>query len=224
MRLALVMALLASTGATAAQAVEDRYGPPRAQPVAVPSPVSPGAARPQPIAAPYAGRTLSWGGKAQQPVVPAVHTPVVQPPAAPQPVAPQPVAYTPPSPRTAPAAQAAPLPTSLYDRPAPRAAVQPAPQSRPSPQPAPQPQPEPQRIAATQPGAQSARSYSVVREFGGVPDPINIPPPTSYWATRPGALDPMPGDTAPDAEKPAASVDDAAAPWNPQTARAGGAR
>jgi hypothetical protein len=24
----------------------------------------------------------------------------------------------------------------------------------------------------------------VLREFGGVPDPIDIPPPTSYWATR----------------------------------------
>lgn len=25
----------------------------------------------------------------------------------------------------------------------------------------------------------------MLREFGGVPDPIDIPPPTSYWATRP---------------------------------------
>ncbi|MFY8142082.1 MAG: hypothetical protein ACOVMO_15320, partial [Caulobacter sp.] len=34
-----------------------------------------------------------------------------------------------------------------------------------------------------------SKAYSVLREFGGVPDPIDIPPPTSYWATR--------ADTAP---------------------------
>jgi hypothetical protein len=44
-----------------------------------------------------------------------------------------------------------------------------------------------------------SKAYSVLREFGGVPDPIDIPPPTSYWATRPetAPVDAAPADMAP---------------------------
>ncbi len=251
MRLALVIALLASASATVAHAAEDRYGPPRAQPVAVPAAyAAPAAAG---VAAPYGGPMLSWGGKTA--LAPAA-APMVQAAPAYQPVQPQPAAYTPsgwrdvtpgaaapraavPAPAPAPRpVAAAPLPTSLYDRPAPA-----APQPRPAPRaqaPLPvQPQPQPlareqaaaaalppspaapRALAAAQPGGTSARAYSVVREFGGTPDPIDIPPPTSYWATRPGALAPMPGEAPEPDAKP---VDDAAAPWNAQTATAGGVR
>ena len=77
-------------------------------------------------------------------------------------------------------------PTSLNDRPAaaPVAAATPArPQAAVAPAPA---TPKPVRAPAD---AGRSKAYSVLREFGGVPDPIDIPPPTSYWATR--------ADTAP---------------------------
>jgi hypothetical protein len=77
-------------------------------------------------------------------------------------------------------------PTSLNDRPAaaPVAAATPArPQAAAAPAPS---APKPVRAPAD-PGR--SKAYSVLREFGGVPDPIDIPPPTSYWATR--------ADTAP---------------------------
>ena len=85
--------------------------------------------------------------------------------------------------------EAAPKPalsTSLYGRPAaaPVAAATPArPQAAAAPAPA---APKPVRAPAD---AGRSKAYSVLREFGGVPDPIDIPPPTSYWATR--------ADTAP---------------------------
>jgi hypothetical protein len=206
MRLLLAIPILAFS-ATCAQAAEDRYGPPRAAPVAAGAPAVsalPGSA------APYSGALLSWSGKSAAPAATPTAAPV---PATPQPIAAwaraagpgqsRSVAYPsmtapasygptqPPAPTPAPRA-AAPLPTSLYDRatPAPaapqaQAALPPSPSAR---GPAPLP---------TADDASRARAYSVVREFGGVPDPISIPPPTSYWATRPGM--------APVDEVPAAS-------------------
>lgn len=89
-----------------------------------------------------------------------------------------------------PAPQVAPkpaLPSSLYDSPAaaPVAAVTPAPSA-----------PKPVRAPGD---AGRSKAYSVLREFGGVPDPIDIPPPTSYWATRPetAPVDAVDADLAP---------------------------
>jgi hypothetical protein len=77
-------------------------------------------------------------------------------------------------------------PTSLNDRQA-SAPVTAATPARPQAAAAPAPSaPKPVRAPAA-PGR--SKAYSVLREFGGVPDPIDIPPPTSYWATR--------ADTAP---------------------------
>lgn len=143
-------------------------------------------AMPQPIA--------PWAGPAPTPqraAYPSIAAPVA---------APIPAAYTPPPARpAAPAPQAAaaqPLPASLYDRPAAPAPVAAAPAPQPQPQPQ-QPYQPPRTQASTlppppstptrvrSPDEASPRAYSVLREFGGTPDPINIPPPTSYWATRP---------------------------------------
>ncbi|MDP2260699.1 MAG: hypothetical protein Q8J89_13390 [Caulobacter sp.] len=220
MRLVLAITILAA-GAVTAQAAEDRYGPPRARPVTAPA-SQPGALPAS--AAPYSGQMLSWSGKtpgqAPQP------SPVVAAPVMPQPIAawagpaaaaPGPRAASYPS-LTAPAPMAAAyapaprpvapqtaLPTSLYDRPAsaPIAAA-PAP-------PAPRYEPPARRQAVLAPppsapapvrapsDAGRSKAYSVLREFGGVPDPIDIPPPTSYWATRPGTapVDAVEADFAP---------------------------
>jgi hypothetical protein len=243
MRLALALSIVA-VSAAGAHAAEDRYGPPRAASVA---PTGQLVASALPAGAnPYNGQLLSWGGKAptQAPAVAAAPPAPVMPqpiaawagpaptpqrvsyPSIAAPVAQTPVAYTPQSPAPQGVA-AAPLPTSLYDRPtapapqayAPPAAKAPAPQAAPPPmqQAAAEPQrpPMPAAPQPTQPyqapRAQAAatlppppsnpvrtstpdearpRAYSVLREFGGTPDPIDIPPPTSYWATRPETAPP----------------------------------
>jgi hypothetical protein len=100
-------------------------------------------------------------------------------------------------------------PTSLYDRPAaaPVAAATPArPQAAVAPAPA---APKPVRAPAD---AGRSKAYSVLREFGGVPDPIDIPPPTSYWATRADAppVDAVEVSLAPDGGVGAEEVDGAA--------------
>lgn len=116
-----------------------------------------------------------------------------------------------------PAAQP-PLPTSLYDRPAPTAQTPPVPQAAravPTPTPAPVVTPPRAQAAATLPPAPSAvrapaptpttgakagwsppKYYSVHRQFGEAPDPITIPPPTSYWVDRVAAQAPAAGETA----------------------------
>ena len=100
-------------------------------------------------------------------------------------------------------------PTSLNDRPAaaPVAAATPArPQAAAAPAPS---APKPVRAPAA-PGR--SKAYSVLREFGGVPDPIDIPPPTSYWATRADAppVDAVEVSLAPDGGVGAEEVDGAA--------------
>ncbi|ATQ43820.1 hypothetical protein [Caulobacter mirabilis] len=133
------------------------------------------------------------------------------PPAAPQrptlppqyaPPRPAPVAAAPTQPPYRPAYQ----PQAQYQQPQP--AYRPQPQARPQlaggPPPAAAPQPPvaaapvapvaqpiaqpvaPRQVAAAGTDATTARAYSVVREYGGQPDPISLPPPQSYWATRPG--------------------------------------
>jgi hypothetical protein len=130
---------------------------------------------------------LSWAGKA--------------PTLAAAPVAPQrlsdglyrgqPSAPTPPVAPAPPPAPYAPasLPDSLYApvRAAPTAPVAPTPPVAPS---APvatlPPPPSPQRLAAASPYAGSApRAYSVIREYGGTPDPIAIPAYAGSPAFRP---------------------------------------
>ncbi len=204
MRLVLAITIL-TVSAAGAQAAEDRYGPPRArsattsgQPGALPA-----------SAAPYSGQMLSWSGKTpgQAPqAAPAPAAPVMPQPVAawagpaagapgpratayPSMSAPVPIAaaYT-PAPQ--PVARQRALPTSLYDRPAATPAAAPAAAPAPRYEPPARPQaalaPSPSAPAPVRAPADAGRSkaYSVLREFGGVPDPIDIPPPTSYWATR----------------------------------------
>lgn len=214
MRLVLAITIL-TVSAAGAQAAEDRYGPPRARSAA---PAGQPGALPA-SAAPYAGQMLSWSGKtpgqAPQP------SPVAAAPVMPQPIAawagpaaaargpratsypsltaqaPTAAAYT-PAPR--PVAPQTALPTSLYDRPAPApvaaAPVPPAPRYEPPARPQAVLAPPPSAPAPVRAPSDAGRSkaYSVLREFGGVPDPIDIPPPTSYWATRPETA---PVDAAP---------------------------
>lgn len=224
MRLVLAISILAAS-ATAAQAAEDRYGPPPVAVTAVAAVATAGyglpGARPSAAApAPYAGRMLGWSGKVAPPAAP-VFAPAPAVSAAPmtQPT-PQPIVAASATPqrgvqpslypstyRAMPtgggrtATPQAPLPTSLYDRPA--AAAAPAPQPAPAYQPpAPQAQPQLQASAPLppSPSAPSApaptstakagwsppKYYSVHRQFGETPDRIQIPPPTSYWVDRAG--------------------------------------
>jgi len=197
MRTLIVIAALACS-AVGAHAAEDRYGPPPAPRVLAVVGVAGQAQAAQSLApTPYAGRMLGWTGKTAPRVVEPAPQPQYQPQPAPryQPVARAP--FQPQTPQPVPQQQTAALPQNLYDRPmappapqyqpqvtVPRAAAPFQPQAAPAPLPAPQyaPQPSAQRVAAGDNGG--ARSYSVIREFGGQPDPIALPPPTSYWATR----------------------------------------
>lgn len=163
-----------------------------------PTAVAGAPALPQPIA--------PWAGQATGPQRPAPYPSIVAPV-----MTPTPAAYAPPPAQPVappPVAATQPLPTSLYDRPAAipapqptapvqRAALPPAPTTQPA-----QPYQPPRSPTASLPPAPSQpariagpeearpRAYSVIREFGGTPDPINIPPPTSYWATRPETAPP----------------------------------
>lgn len=193
MRLVSTLALTTAALALASVAqAGDRYGPPPARrPLATAAPAQPGAA-PTPIS--YNGPLLNWAGKrpAQAPVQPAA-------PGAPQRIPGglyrgQPGVPTPPvapAPPPAPYAPAA-LPDSLYApvRAAPSAPVAPAPPVAPVAPAAPvatlPPPPSPQRLAASSPYASSTpRAYSVIREYGGTPDPIPAPAYAGSPAFRP---------------------------------------
>lgn len=172
--------------------------PSTAAPVQTPMPVAyapPPAARPvAPPPTPVAAQPLPTSlydrapapAPSQAPAQAAAPTPY-QPPVYARP------AYQPPAPQAPPQAQAqAPVPA-----PAPQQFAALPPVQQPT-----QPYQPPRSQTASLPPAPSApqpiagpeearpRAYSVVREFGGVPDPINIPPPTSYWATRPETAPP----------------------------------
>lgn len=186
MRTLIALAVLAGS-AVGAHAAEDRYGPPPATRALAAVGVAGQAQAARSLApTPYAGRLLGWTGKVAPRVIEAAPQPQPQPAPQyqPQPVAARaPVPFQPQAPQAAARQQAA-LPQSLYDRPV--AAPAPAPQYRPQPQPQRSatlpPPPSAPRVAAGDNGG--ARSYSVIREFGGQPDRIALPPPTSYWATR----------------------------------------
>lgn len=222
MRLVLAITIL-TVGAAGAQAAEDRYGPPRARS---------GTASGQAVAAPYTGPMLNWTGKTAAPMAatpaPSLAPAMPQPmaawagPAAAAPgqrAAPYPSIYAPapiaaaytPAPQAPATAVQRPLPTSLYDRPAaaPVAAAPaaPAPAPRPAaparPQAALTPAPSSPTPVRAPGDAGRSKAYSVLREFGGVPDPIDIPPPTSYWATR---ADTAPVDTVEASLAPAGGV------------------
>lgn len=87
-------------------------------------------------------------------------------------------------PRPAPAPAPAPAPTPVPTTPVQAAPLPVVAAAQPAPQPA---AAQPRRVAAASAdGPTTARAYSVVREYGGQPDPITLPPPQNYWATRPG--------------------------------------
>lgn len=195
MRSVLVIAVLTAS-AGVAHAAEDRYGtPPVARPALTSAPAGAGGYAPT-AAGPYAGRMLGWSGKAAPPLPP---IPQAVPQVVPQPaVATAPVSrpggvqsrlypsMSRPMPSAGAPSVAAPLPTSLYDRPAPAQPLS-APQIQaaalpPSPS-APRP---PAPVAAAQAGWSQPKYYSVHRQFGETPDPIPIPPPASYWVDRAG--------------------------------------
>ncbi len=182
MRLVLALSILAA-GAVSAQAAEDRYGPPRAR-----STMEPAQAGALPAsAAPYTGQMLSWSGKTAGQAPQA--SPVTATPVMPQPIAAWagPAAAAPGPRATAYPSMSAPqrtLPTSLYDRPAAAPAAA-APRYEPPARPQAALPPSPSAPVRAPGDAGRSKAYSVLREFGGVPDPIDIPPPTSYWATRP---------------------------------------
>ena len=162
MRLALAIAILA-TSAVSAHAVEDRYGP---SPTATPTTAATSAA-------PYAGALLGWSGKTAPAAPQTVQTsaparPALMPGglyrAAPPP--PAPASYAP-----APAA-----PQSLYSRPAPQAVRDAL--------------PPPPSATAVQGGLYASsgpRFYSVHRPYGEVPDPIPASPPGDRMVYRPEA-------------------------------------
>jgi hypothetical protein len=164
MRLILA-AVLAFAGASSAsaQAVQDRYGPPRSRTA---SPVVVASLAPKP----YEGRLLSWTGKAAAPpeaAAPVAEAPAFQPPApAPQPV-PRPVAMAPTRPVFAPQSAPEPAPKAppaRFERPLAAAApIAPAPIMPAQAAPAP----------ATPPRAGGTpRYYSLHREYGRAPDAI----------------------------------------------------
>ncbi len=113
-----------------------------------------------------------------------------------------------PQPQAQPQLAGGPQPTAA---PPPVAATPAPPVARPVAQPA-----APRQVAAAGTDATTARAYSVVREYGGQPDPITLPPPQSYWATRPGVTpdqgvvldDTMSGAVDPVAETEATYAED----------------
>ncbi len=184
MRFGLVLLLIGLPGA--ALAAEDRYGPSRSTVAAAAvTPVAVSAAPAMRAPTDYRGRTLSWASKSAVAAQ-------VDPPAAAAP--PQVFASRGPGP--------APLPTSLYDTPAPAIATPPAYSPTPAPvqptaawpQPAqpslPPPPGTPPLAGAPGYGYSPPRSYSVVREWGGTPDRIPTPPAASQFSGREVALDP----------------------------------
>jgi hypothetical protein len=184
MRFGLVLFLIGLPGA--ALAAEDRYGPSRSTVRALAiNPVAMSAAPAMRAPTDYRGRTLGWASKSA--VAAQVDPPAAAPP-------PQVFASRGPGP--------APLPTSLYDTPAPAIATAPAysPTSAPVqpsaawPQPAqpslPPPPGTPPLAGAPGYGYSPPRSYSVVREWGGTPDRIPTPPAASQFSGREIALDP----------------------------------
>lgn len=183
MRFGLVLILIGLPGA--ALAAEDRYGPSRSTvPAAAVSPAAVSAAPAMRAPTDYRGRTLSWASKSAVAAQ-------ADPPAAAAP--PQVFASRGPGP--------APLPTSLYDTPAPAIATPPAYSPTPAPvqptaawpqpaQPSLPPPSTPPLAGAPGYGYSPPRSYSVVREWGGTPDRIPTPPAASQFSGREVALDP----------------------------------
>ena len=209
MRFGLVLFLIGLPGA--ALAAEDRYGPSRSTVrAAAVAPVAVSAAPAMRAPTDYRGRTLSWASKSAVAAQ-------VDPPAAAGP--PQVFASRGPG--------SAPLPTSLYDTPAPapRATVVPAPAMATPPAYSPPPTPVQPTAAWPQPaqpslppppgtsplagapgyGYSPPRSYSVVREWGGTPDRIPTPPAASQFSGREVALDP---NTLSAAAQPDQAADD----------------
>jgi len=178
MRTVIAITALALSAA-GAHAAEDRYGPPPTRALVAAAGVAGSAQAAQSLApTPYAGRMLGWSGKI------APRAPAVEQPAAAA-VAARPIPFQPQAPGIQPQPQqrAAALPQSLYDRPmAPAGAPQTVPLPRAAAAASLPPPPSAQRAQA--PYGSAARAYSVIREFGGQPDPVTLPPPTSYWATR----------------------------------------
>lgn len=187
---ALACASMACAGAYAETGKESRYGP---APERAPTPVNgrgPGYA-----GSTYGGRALAWSGKRE------VVAPQAQAAAQAQPwwarqaaQAPQPqpapmtrATYQPPAPPYAPQAPQAPsaaLPQNIYDTPAPRAAPVPVAYAAPTAPGMPQP------ARQFRDGQIGARTYSVGRQFGMVPDPIPAAgPPRMVLITAPPALD-----------------------------------
>jgi hypothetical protein len=173
MRLAPLLALTVAIVAVAPIAMAgDRYGPP---PVRRPAP-APGLTPGTPTPISYSGPTLGWAGKVSA-VPPAASTP--QAPAAPQRLANglygSRAAAAPAS--VAPVAPTAPLPESLY---APASPATPPPPTAVLP-----PPPGPTRMAASPYAGSAPRAYSVIREYGGTPDPIAAPTGAGSAAFRP---------------------------------------
>ena len=187
---ALACAPLACAGASAETGKESRYGP---APERAPTPVN--GRGPGYTGSTYGGRALAWSGKREVVAPQAQAAAQVQPGWARQAAqAPQPqpapmtrATYQPPAPPYAPQAPQAPsaaLPQNIYDAPAPRAAPVPVAYAAPT------------APGLTQPARQfrdgqiGARTYSVGRQFGMVPDPIPAAgPPRMVLITAPPALD-----------------------------------
>lgn len=165
----LILTITATVAVAPGALAGDRYGPPPARPSVLPEPtLAPGA--PTPVS--YAGPTLAWPGKV---AVAAPLTP--QAPAAPQRLA-EGLYRGGPAAAPPPPAPTAPLPDSLY---APTQPAQPPAASLPPP-------PGPTRLATAAPYAASTpRAYSVIREYGGTPDPIAPPVGAGSLAFRPEA-------------------------------------
>ncbi len=165
---------------------------PTPQRVSYPSIAAPVQPAPQPAFVPQAPARQA---AAPQPLPTSLYDRPAAPPA--QAYAPPPVQQPVQQPSPQPARQAVVQPT-LQPLPAPQQPTQPYQAPRGQAASLPPPPSTPTRMTA---GPEDARprAYSVLREFGGTPDPINIPPPTSYWATRP--------ETAPPPEDASADFD-----------------
>lgn len=187
---ALACASMACAGAYAETGKESRYGP---APERAPTPVN--GRGPGYTGSTYGGRALAWSGKREVLAPQAQAAAQVQPWWARQATqAPQPqpapmtrATYQPPAPPYAPQAPQAPsaaLPQNIYDAPAPRAAPVPVAYAAPTAPGMAQP------ARQFRDGQIGARTYSVGRQFGMVPDPIPAAgPPRMVLITAPPALD-----------------------------------
>lgn len=187
---ALACASMACAGAYAETGKESRYGP---APERAPTPVN--GRGPGYTGSTYGGRALAWSGKREVVAPQAQAAAQVQPWWARQAAqAPQPqpapmtrATYQPPAPPYAPQAPQAPsaaLPQNIYDAPAPRAAPVPVAYAAPTAPGMAQP------ARQFRDGQIGARTYSVGRQFGMVPDPIPAAgPPRMVLITAPPALD-----------------------------------